>query len=143
MKKLALPFLLLFITSCSTPNYKAEAEAQIRQAEHEFAQMASDVGIIEAFIAFADSDAVLMRNDSLIIGKDNIVLFMGNIEYGDATLSWEPDFVEASASGDLGYTFGKYTYSATGSDGNTSTSTGVFHTVWKKQADGSWKYVWD
>jgi len=20
---------------------------------------------------------------------------------------------------------------------------GVFHTVWKKQADKSWKYVWD
>ena len=141
MKKLTL-FLVLLI-SCSPVNEKEQAETNILQAEREFAQMAREVGIVEAFLAYADPNAVLMRNDSLIIGKNNITLFMGDINYGDAVLSWEPDFVEASSSGDLGYTYGKYTYSATGPDGTLRSAQGVFHTVWKKQPDGSWKYVWD
>jgi ketosteroid isomerase-like protein len=27
--------------------------------------------------------------------------------------------------------------------GNKKDFKGIFHTVWKKQKDGSWKYVWD
>lgn len=36
-----------------------------------------------------------------------------------------------------------YTYSVTDSTGETKSSSGIFHTVWKRQADGTWKFVWD
>ncbi|MEI9943504.1 MAG: DUF4440 domain-containing protein [Chitinophagaceae bacterium] len=58
-------------------------------------------------------------------------------------MTWTPDFIEVSENGDLGYTFGKYTWSTKDSAGQAQEYKGVFHTVWKKQEDGQWKYVWD
>ena len=58
-------------------------------------------------------------------------------------LEWKPDYIDVSISGDLGYTYGKFTFSAIDTTGKLIESEGIFHTVWKKQEDGSWKYVWD
>jgi ketosteroid isomerase-like protein len=52
-------------------------------------------------------------------------------------------FVDVAASGDLAYTYGQYTISSKDENGKEITKSGVFHTVWKQQSDGSWKYVWD
>ncbi|MCX6240170.1 MAG: hypothetical protein NTY07_21955, partial [Bacteroidia bacterium] len=60
-----------------------------------------------------------------------------------AKLDWAPDFADVSASGDLGYTYGKYTLTSTDSIGNITQSGGIFHTVWKRQPDGQWRFVWD
>ncbi|MBK7030961.1 MAG: hypothetical protein IPH45_17925 [Bacteroidales bacterium] len=43
----------------------------------------------------------------------------------------------------MAYTYGKYTWKINNGNGDTTVYKGVFHTVWKKQGDGSWKYVWD
>jgi ketosteroid isomerase-like protein len=56
-------------------------------------------------------------------------------------LTWSPDFIDVSASGDMAYTYGKYNYTTTDSLGNVSEIEGIFHTVWKRQADGNWKFV--
>jgi len=58
-------------------------------------------------------------------------------------LDWTPDFVDVSESEDMAYSYGGYSFSALSSKGDTINSSGIFHTVWKKQLDGSWKYVWD
>jgi len=58
-------------------------------------------------------------------------------------LLWKPEFVELSKSGDLGYTYVEYVFLKKDSSGNTIESKGIFHTVWKKQSDGKWKFVWD
>lgn len=122
----------------------AEAVTEINEAEKSFAQMAIEKGIAEAFWFYADSNATIKRqNDSLIHGKDNIRHYYADPFYTNAKVNWSPDFTSASASGDMGYTYGKYTWQVTDSAGNVSETRGVFHTVWKKQADGSWKYVWD
>lgn len=82
-------------------------------------------------------------NDSLIFGKEGIRNFYSADYYRTTSLQWEPDFVEVAASGDLAYTYGRYVLQSKDSTGKISERTGVFHTIWKKQADGSWKYVWD
>ena len=82
-----------------------------------------------------------MRNDELVIGKNNIDLLYKN---QTATgLTWTPDYIDVANSGDLGYTYGKYTYSFIDTNGDENESSGVFHTVWKRQSDGKWKFVWD
>ena len=58
-------------------------------------------------------------------------------------LKWKPDFVDVAASGDLGYTYGHYTYSYIDSTGKAAEDKGIFHTVWKRQPDGNWRFVWD
>jgi ketosteroid isomerase-like protein len=59
------------------------------------------------------------------------------------SLKWTPDFIDVAASCDLGYTYGKYTFAVTDSTGKVNESRGYFHTVWKKQKDGNWRFVWD
>lgn len=143
IKFLFIP-VTLCILSCSTQSsLKEQSKREILEAEKAFAQMAKEVGIAEAFAAFADESAVLDRNNTLIIGIDSIKAHFASPAPEDAQLEWTPDFVDASKSGDLGYTFGKFIYKRPDSLGNAVESTGIFHTVWKKQDDGSWKYVWD
>lgn len=86
-----------------------------------------------------------MRNNTLLIGKDNLSEFFENqpSKVEDENLSWEPDFVDVSAAGDLAYTYGQFLYSYTDSTGTRVEHQGIFHTVWKRQADGSWLFVWD
>lgn len=137
---------LVLILACNKAGQEytpEKAEQEIREAEQEFAEMVANEGIAEGFIAFAAEDAVLKRGDSLIIGKPGIADFLQAQPTQPATLQWTPDHVEVSASGDLGYTYGRYTYAYKDSLGNEKSMTGIFHTVWKKQEDGSWKYVWD
>ncbi len=142
-----LPLILVFC-SCSVGIEKDSVETwkdEILETEKNFAKMAGEEGISKAFMTYAAEDAVLMRNDKLVIGKKNLALLFENqaANPGDESLNWKPDFVDVSASGDLAYTYGQFTYSYTDSTGTKIESRGVFHTVWKRQADGSWLFVWD
>ena len=141
-----LPCCLLCF-SCSTTPAKTDTEAikkEIVKAEKDFETMAGEKGVAEAFAFFADSNAVIKRqNDSLIHGKEGIRNYYMNPAYKNAVAKWAPDFVDVSANGDLAYTYGKYTWEFKDSAMKSNFYSGVFHTVWKKQADGSWKYVWD
>ncbi len=137
----------MFFTSCKQEEKKADrdnAVKEIGQAEKDFEKMAAEKGIAEAFWFYADSNAVVKgRNDSLIKGREAIRNFFSADHFKTATVKWSPDFVDASESGDMGYTYGHYVWQAKDTAGRISESKGVFHTVWKKQADGSWKYTWD
>lgn len=138
--------LILILSSCRLKK-KTDIEAwkkEIVDTEHAFAAMAKRDGVPKAFITFAADDAVLLRNNKLIKGKEAIKFsYETRFPSGNASLTWAPDFVDVSSSGDLGYTYGKYVYTSTDSLGNSTSSEGIFHTVWKRQSDGTWKFVWD
>lgn len=150
MQKFYVIILAIFLLSNSC-TMKKDTESiekwknEILETEQSFAKMAEEEGIQKAFLHYAAEDAVLMRNNNLVIGKKAIADYFENqpTENTKASLTWKPDFVEVAASGDLGYTYGKYTYSLVDIDGNIIENNGVFHTVWKKQSNGIWKFVWD
>jgi len=102
--------------------------------------MAKERGMTAAFYAFAADDAVIKRGQNIIKGKEAIKEFYER-QPSTGQLEWSPDF--ADVSGDLGYTYGKFTFSEKDSTGAVNQTTGFFHTVWKKQKDGTWKFVWD
>ena len=150
MKRLLIILLVVssVLLSCNNNGTSGSIEkwkAEIIEAEKAFAAMAKEKSIPEAFIHYAADEAVIMRNNSVLEGKDKIIEhFSGDRPSTDRiSLEWAPDFVDVSASGDLGYTYGKYVYTKTDSSGQTITQEGIFHTVWKRQDDGTWKYVWD
>lgn len=144
MKKLLGILIILSACNANNPGNQEKAKQEVEKAEKDFAQMAADKGIAEAFYSFAAEDATIKRkNDSLIHGKEGIKNFYSAPFYKTATVKWSPDFVDVSSSNDLGYTYGKYVWESKDSTGKVETFKGIFHTVWKKQADGSWKYVWD
>ena len=146
MKNAVLLFLVVICTtSCETKiKTKPELEAEVFKAESDFKNLSLTKGISEAFYTFADNNAVIKReNDTLIHGKENIKKYYSNRKFKKASVTWKPDFVEVSADGAMAFTYGKYTWTVEDSLGNKKDFKGVFHTVWKKQKDGSWKYVWD
>ncbi len=122
-----------------TENYKSEIAA----AEDSFCRMAEKNGLAEAFYYFADDKASVLRGEKIISGRDAIKGYYSNQNLEGVSLVWTPDFIDVSPDGKMGYTYGKYTYSRKDPSGNSEVSKGIFHTVWKKQPDGSWKYVWD
>lgn len=150
MRIITIPVCMIVCGSlfCScktdTANLREEGIKEIAQAEKSFEKMAVEKGIAEAFWYYADSNAVIRRrNDSLIKGKEGIKNFYSADYFKTASVKWSPDFIDIAEKGDLGYTFGKYTWESKDSSGKVNEAKGIFHTVWKKQKDGSWKYVWD
>lgn len=149
MKKLYFTFIVsVIIVGCScnkntvalTEKYKGE----IRKAEKDFEKLVADKGIAEGFYQYADAKATIKRErDTLITGSDNIRKYYSKPNYKNVSVKWTPDFIEVSKAGDLAYTYGKYEWRSTDASGKEHVSKGVFHTVWKRQQDGSWKYVWD
>lgn len=119
-------------------------KSELEKTEIAFSHMASDSGIQFAFTHFAHENAVIKRqNDTLISGIMGIQNFYKGKELKNVKLIWKPDFVDVAASGDLGYTYGKYEYIQTDSLGKKTVFKGIFHTVWKKNEKGEWKFVWD
>lgn len=142
----SLAFLSLLL-ACEPSKTKVDLnqlKQEVTSVEAAFAKMAADQGIAEAFATFAAEDAVIKRqNDTLIKGREAIRNYYSAPFYKSAKVQWKPDFVDVSESGGLAYTYGKYLWSSQDSTGKVSEQRGVFHTVWKRQKDGSWKYVWD
>ena len=140
-----LSFGILF-PACAPEQKKPDPEkwkTEILDAEKAFAQMAADSGVAKAFVHFAADGAVLQRGNTIVSGKNEIRQYFDAQTLQDVSLQWSPDFVDVAGSGDLGYTYGKYTFSAVDASGSKVEANGIFHTVWKRQPDGQWKFVYD
>lgn len=137
--------LIFILSSCKTNQSIGmnNAKKEILDAETRFAQMVKTDGVAKAFLAFADEQAVMNRNEKLVKGKTAMKLYFDKQTTKILSLTWKPDFVDAAASGDMGYTYGEYQIVYLNKEGKECTDSGIFHTVWKRQPDGSWKFVWD
>ena len=148
MKKIILTLISLAFLGCGQKKEAAIdlelVKKEVIKAEEDFKNMAQTKGIPQAFYQFADDSAAIKReNDTIIKGKENIKLYYSNQKYLSAKVTWTPDFVDVSKDGSMAYTYGKYVWKSKDFQGKEMEFKGVFHTVWKKQTDGSWKYVWD
>lgn len=144
MKKLLQYIVLFTFTFANTACEKSDdARAQVAQAEADFNDYAAKYGVKEAFLTFAADSAVISRGGKIYKGKAGISQYFDAQTYLSVKLIWSPDVVEISSSGDLAYTYGPYLFEAINADSTLINSGGIFHTVWKKQADGSWKFVFD
>jgi ketosteroid isomerase-like protein len=108
------------------------------EADEAFNTMAQQQGVGDAFLAYSAEDPVLIRQGSMpLIGRS--AFHDAFAEGPGPALSWEPLRAEIAGSGDLGYTFGRYILRERGA----IKAHGVYVSIWKKQADGSWKFVLD
>ena len=142
---LTLSFLLILLVACKVEFKMNNGDhiEEIRAAETAFAQEVKESGMTTAFLQFAADDAVLNRNDILYKGKEEIRAYLESSTLENVQLTWTPEHIDVSESGDMAYTYGPYEFSAMDKEGKMIEATGIFHTVWKRQADGTWKYVWD
>ncbi len=119
---------------------KTEATALLAR-DREFSAASASLGAQKAFVAFADREVRMLRNDKQpIIGKADAE---AALLASPAVWTWEPAFADVSHSNDLGYSYG--TYRLMTNDATLKTDkveTGNYYRIWKKQGN-QWKVVAD
>ena len=143
---LALLVSLLALSCTTTVDDKLsekELIEEVRNAEKLFNDMAAEKGVKEAFLEFVASDGIINRGGKIYKGVEEIESYFNSQTLTEVNLKWNPDFIDVSESGDMAYTYGPYTFSAVDTSGQLIESKGIFHTVWKKQPNGKWKFVYD
>ncbi|HXY11195.1 MAG TPA: DUF4440 domain-containing protein [Terriglobales bacterium] len=100
---------------------------------------------LEKSVAFFDNEgSMLPSNAPIATGKDALTKLIGSaFATPDYTLSWHASKVGVARSGDLGYTSGTYDFSMKDASGKTFSDKGKYLTVWKKEANGTWKVLVD
>jgi len=136
--------LVLFVASCQASPDLDAARHSLMEADRAFARSVADRRL-EAWVAAFDTAGIQMRpNVPFTPGHGEIRRLM-TPDFADTSwrLSWEPQMAFVSASADLGYTLGTYRSARRDSSGQERSGTGKYVTIWRKQADGGWKVVFD
>jgi ketosteroid isomerase-like protein len=144
MKYLIMAAVILFISACTRKekiNIKKEKEI-ILQTDIDFSNMSKVKGMRLAFFEYMDTNAVLLRPGHFPLEGKDARRFIGDTDDSGFILTWSPQFVEISSSGDLGYTYGTWT-SLPKKWLSDSVSRGTYVTIWKRQKLGGWKFILD
>ncbi len=117
--------------------------ASLRTTDSLFSKLSSEKGTGAAFLAYMDENASLYpAGQNIVTGRENISKHFEN-EQPDTRLTWKPLQAEVARSGELGYTAGIYEYKFLDNNGHPVYRNGKYVTIWKKQSDGSWKFLLD
>lgn len=143
MKKLiCLAVLLAFVSVGFSQKAGDDSALQsMVKTERAFAAMSEEKGIRESFMAYIADDGILFR-PTAVKGKQWMTEHPLPASDKRPLLSWQPTFADMARSGDMGYTTGPWEYKENIHDAKP-VAFGNFLTVWKKQADGTWKFAID
>ena len=129
--------------STAAPAQTDDADANsVRAADAAWLKVYSAKDLQKSVAFFDDQGSMLSPNDPIATGKAAISkLIASDFSFGD--LTWQVDKAGVAKSGELGYTSGRYKFSFKDPSGKPATDNGKYLTLWKKQADGSWKVLYD
>lgn len=113
---------------------KAEYDALVAN-ERAFAKKAVDTNHRDAFLAYIAEDGVIFSPDPQP-GKETLQ----KRPVPQSVLNWWPTYADISRSGDLGWTTGPWEMKG---PGKAEKAYGYFSTVWRRQDDGTWRFVAD
>jgi len=143
MKIILLLGAVLVLSMQVTPQ-KADAPSALQSivdTERAFARTSAEQGTRSAFLAFIAEDGTLYR-PTAVNGKKWLLEHPTPPSQKRPLLAWQPAFADVALAGDMGFTFGPWEFKEDLKDAKP-VAFGHFATVWKRQADGSWKFVID
>ncbi len=119
-----------------------EVEALIRRIGEQWAQHWNARQLARLMEAYA-ADAVYMPpHHAAVHGRQAIEDYLrGPMQHGVTDLTYDVTYIRHS--GDLAYDVGRYSMTVPQKDSSKRQDKGKYLTVWKRQADGSWKIVAD
>ena len=122
---------------------EGDARAEVLAADRAFAARAGEVGTAQAFREFADPDEGKMwpTGGEPVVGADAIHRFMGGDSPQTGRLLWEPAEAVVAESGELAATWGRSRYVP--DDRDKPERVGRYLSVWRKDEDGRWRFLWD
>ncbi|AUP79474.1 YybH family protein [Flavivirga eckloniae] len=124
-----------------TAEHKKQEEANLMEANRKWAKAASP----EEFFSFIDNEALMMPPDKPVIkGHEGIGKTLKEFQsLPGFKITWEPQEVFVSKSGDLGYSVDRILVNFDGEDGKTVNLFEKGVTIWKKNDNNKWKMVVD
>jgi ketosteroid isomerase-like protein len=132
MRTIILSGALALLAACaSAPAETTIIPAPVIAAERAFAARGAEIGWVAAFREYTAPDGMVGNFEnapqSLAAAPDD----------GARNLFWWPAYAGIARSGDLGFTTGPFSVD------EARTPRGQYFTVWRRQPDGTWKWIWD
>jgi ketosteroid isomerase-like protein len=117
---------------------------EVRSAELAFAATVVEKRP-DAFAEMVADDAVFLgARGEVARGRAEVVAaWQGLFAAGAPEFRWHPEIVELSGDGTLGLSRGPWTVRGRDPQGNAFERGGTFTSIWRRQADGSWRVIFD
>ncbi len=139
MKKSFIYILIILVLASCTKTKPASDSQQLIGADLAFSEYSVKYGIQKAFVEFAHDSVTILKDKQLpLVGRQRLIKsYEGKSDSGQV-LTWKPVKALLAESGELGYTYGLWTFTF-----KNNTSRGTYLTIWKKDVKGNWKYIAD
>jgi ketosteroid isomerase-like protein len=136
----------LCVLACAGAPLAPANRDELLATERAFSHRSVEVGPGQAFREYLAPDAVeLLGGSPPTRGREAIAAALDSKSGGTAlALRWEPEDAAVAASGDLGYTWGRYQLTLTRPGEAPTDRKGKYLTVWRKDpATHQWKAIAD
>jgi ketosteroid isomerase-like protein len=136
-----LAFLFVSIRATFGQSNDKEVEA-VRAADAAWMKVYHAKDLDKSLSFLDEQGSMLVSNAPIATGKAALAKAIAQ-DFAGGTLTWRGNKAGVARSGDLAYTSGTYEWILNDSSGKTASDKGKYLTVWKKEADGSWKVLYD
>ena len=133
MKKILISSILL--VCLLKPDEKIK---KLIEAEHAFAKVAATKSMKDAFENYLDSTGIILNGNRFVNGLEAYKKVPADTTQ---LLLWYPTFVQRNDAGDFGFSTGPYHYYA--DKKAKPVASGFFFSIWKKNAKGDFKVLFD
>lgn len=117
-----------------------EARMRLLATDVEFARVANEQGMPDAFTAFLADDAVyLPMNFPALYGPEDAAGFVAGSE--GVRIAWTPADADVAGNCDIGYTFGSWHAQGADAEGAALDVRGKYLGVWRLDAETGWKVI--
>jgi len=120
-------------TTAASPSYKSSSS--VLATDQAFSDLSVYVGQDSSFTMYADTFGIQTGAD-FVYGKTAIRAYYNGTPITQV-LSWTPTLADVASSNDLAYTAGPYVFVG------TSASYGQYLSIWKREPNGTWRYIQD
>jgi ketosteroid isomerase-like protein len=113
-----------------------DSATKVKAREIAFAKTMADRDF-DAFLSFVSAEAIFFNGNTPLRGLDAVgEAWAPFFDGDDAPFSWHPDLVEVLDSDNLALSSGPVL-------GTAGEEVGRFNSIWRKDADGEWRVVFD
>lgn len=144
-KTIAVLVTATVIGGCQSSAVDTEAEGRaLMQLSRDWAAMVAAGDMESAFAVWAEDAVMLPPDMPLLEGRKAIRSYIDEASQTPGfSITWQPISVEVSSSGDLAFMVERNMTTMNDSTGNPMTIHGKAVTVWRRDAEGSWKNIAD
>jgi len=122
-------------------------EKELMDVDRAFSRLSIQKGYLEAFYSYITDDGITVSSGGPPSNKETYRKRMEALKAQanppQVQLAWKPILAYVALSKDLGFTSGSFTLTVTDPSGQKGVQRGYYLSIWTKQPDGTWKFIFD